>query len=29
MKPALSKTPTERGRYPFEILTMDFAEFEK
>ena len=25
MKPALSKTPTERGRYPFEIITMDFA----
>ena len=29
MKPALSKTPTERARYPFKIITMDFAEFSK
>ena len=27
MKPALSKIPTERARAPFEIVTMDFAEF--
>ena len=27
MKPALSRVPTERANYPFEILTMDFAEF--
>ena len=25
----MSKTPTERARYPFEIITADFAEFEK
>ena len=29
MKPTLSKVPTERGRYPFEIITMDFTEFRK
>ena len=29
MKPALSRVPTERANYPFEVITMDFAEFTK
>ena len=29
MKPALSRVPIERGNYPFEVITMDFAEFTK
>ena len=29
MKPALSWVPTEGGQYPFEVITMDFAEFTK
>ena len=29
MKLALSRVPTERGKYPFEVITMDFAEFTK
>ena len=29
MKPALSRVPTEKANYPFEVITMDFAEFTK
>ena len=29
MKPRLSQVPTERANYPFEVITMDFAEFTK
>ena len=29
MKPALSQIPTERAGQPFEIVTLDFAEFKK
>ena len=29
MKPSLSRVPTERANYPFEIITMDFGEFKK
>ena len=28
-QPALSRVPTESTSYPFEIITMDFAEFRK
>ena len=29
MKPEISRVPTERAHLPFEIITMDFAEFTK